>query len=176
MTERTVFAGKIFSILWDECAGPNGKNLVFETVAAPDVVRVYPIYHDQLILIREYRHEVGRDVLRTVSGRIESDETPIEAARRELIEEVGFIANKFRIFAVSHPILKVRSQVNHVLAKVEEFGPAHPEEGEFVTPAPFNIRDLESIAWSGEVLEDIIALQLLRLARMLPASLAEFLT
>jgi 8-oxo-dGTP pyrophosphatase MutT (NUDIX family) len=165
MTERTVFAGKIFSIIWDEHTTPNGDKLVFETVSAPDVVRVYPLYGNQILLIREHRHELGREILRTVSGRIEGEESPERAAERELREEIGATASGSYVFAVSQPILKVRSRVHHVLTRVKNIGPAAPEPGERIRAAPFDISDLESLAWSGDILEDIIAFQLLRLSR-----------
>jgi ADP-ribose pyrophosphatase len=165
MTERTVFAGKIFSVIWDERISSDGAEIIYETISAPDVVRVYPIYRDKILLIREYRHELGREVLRTVSGRIEADESPQGAAARELREEIGAAAEGTYIFATSHPILKVKSRVHHVLTRVTDIGRAHPEPGEYIRPAPVGIGELESLVWSGDIAEDIIAFQLLRLAR-----------
>jgi 8-oxo-dGTP pyrophosphatase MutT (NUDIX family) len=165
MAKRVAFAGRIFSIVWDEKLGPDGRELIYETVDAPDVVRVYPVSGRSIWLIDEYRHELGADILRTVSGRIEPGESVIQAAQRELREELGIICDDARVFATSQPILKVNSIVHHVIVKPMRFESATPELGERIRPATFPIEALEELVWAGKVIEDVIALQLLRIAR-----------
>ncbi|WP_433186844.1 NUDIX hydrolase [Actinoallomurus sp. CA-150999] len=165
MAKQTVFSGKIFSIVWDERLNQDGSTSVFETVNAPDVVRVYPVRGDSIWLIREYRRELDRDILRTVSGRIEQGESPEQAGRRELREELGGMTTSMTTFATSRPILKVDSVVHHVLADMPEIGPSSPEPDERIRPAVYQIEQLESLVWEGHIIEDVIAMQLLRIAR-----------
>jgi 8-oxo-dGTP pyrophosphatase MutT (NUDIX family) len=165
MSRRTVYAGKIFSIVHEEHTGVDGVTVVYETVGAPDVVRVYPVRDGLLWLIREYRQELGRAILRTVSGRIEAGETPELAAERELREELGGVARTARVFAISQPILKVRSLVHHVLVEMSAMTSSNPEPGERIQAAAFSVGEIEPLVWDGKITEDVIALQLLRLAR-----------
>ena len=72
-----MFEGKIFSIVWEDRRLPSGEVLVHETVDAPDVVRVYPVLGDRVLLIREYRAELDGHVVRTVSGRMAPTPQPI---------------------------------------------------------------------------------------------------
>jgi ADP-ribose pyrophosphatase len=165
MAKQTVFSGKIFSIVWDERTNQDGSTSVFETVEAPDVVRVYPVCGDSIWLIKEYRKELDQEILRTVSGRIEKGESPEEAAKRELREELGGITRSTTTFATSRPILKVDSVVHHILADMPEIGPPSPEPDERIRPAACKIEQLESLVWEGHIMEDVIAMQLLRIAR-----------
>ncbi len=60
-------------------------------VHAPVVVILADLPDGTLALVRQYRHPVGREILEFPAGKIDEDESPIEAARRELQEEVGLI-------------------------------------------------------------------------------------
>jgi ADP-ribose pyrophosphatase len=137
VAKRTVFSGRIFSVVWDERTNEDGSTTIFETVDAPDVVRVYPVRGDSIWLIKEYRKELDREIIRTVSGRIEEGESPEKAAKRELCEELGGIATNTTRFATSHPILKVKSLVHHILADMPEMGLPTPEPEERISPAVF---------------------------------------
>jgi ADP-ribose pyrophosphatase len=63
----------------------------FYTIKLRDFVVVAPYTLDgRLVLVRHYRHGPGRMTHSLPSGFIEGDETPAEAARRELLEETGY--------------------------------------------------------------------------------------
>ena len=65
----------------------------FFVLEYPDSVVAVPLDKDGNVLVtRQYRHGVQRDVIELVGGRIEEGETPIAAAIRELSEETGYAA------------------------------------------------------------------------------------
>ena len=47
----------------------------------------------EVVLVKQYRHGVREVLLEFPGGVIEDDEGPIEGARRELLEETGYIAS-----------------------------------------------------------------------------------
>lgn len=165
MTKRVVYSGRIFSIVLEEKELESGEVLVLESVEAPDVVRVYPIRDGSLWLIREFRYELGHEVIRTVSGRINPGESPEQAALRELREELGGVGLSPVVFATSRPILKVSSTVHHVIVSLETFHQPQLEVGERIRAEEIPLRDVEELVWDGKIAEDVIALQLVRLAR-----------
>ncbi|HSS59912.1 MAG TPA: NUDIX hydrolase [Candidatus Limnocylindrales bacterium] len=65
----------------------------FYTIRLRDFVVVAPLTEDgRVIMVRHYRHGPRRITRSLPSGFVEGDETPAEAAKRELLEETGFAA------------------------------------------------------------------------------------
>lgn len=69
----------------------NGKIFRKEVVEHNPSVGIIPALNEnEIILIRQFRHAVGKILVEIPAGKIESDEMPMEAAKRELAEETGF--------------------------------------------------------------------------------------
>lgn len=58
----------------------------------------------EYVLVREYRHAVQRVLIGLPGGFIEEDEEPIEAAKRELLEETGYEATHVHQIGSSFPL------------------------------------------------------------------------
>ena len=64
-----------------------------DVVVHPGAVVILPVLEDgRLVLIRNYRYPVEKELLELAAGTREPDETPLETARRELEEETGYRA------------------------------------------------------------------------------------
>jgi 8-oxo-dGTP pyrophosphatase MutT (NUDIX family) len=50
---------------------------------------------DRIVLVKQYKHGIGRSVVELPAGAIDPDESPLECARRELAEETGYTAAEF---------------------------------------------------------------------------------
>ncbi|WP_153185283.1 NUDIX hydrolase, partial [Thermus scotoductus] len=74
-----------------------GKELTYiyrpGPVAASFVLPVTP--RATALLIRQYRHPTGKFLLEIPAGKVDPGENPLEAAKRELMEEVGARAGRF---------------------------------------------------------------------------------
>jgi 8-oxo-dGTP pyrophosphatase MutT (NUDIX family) len=84
------FRGKIVSVRVDEVRLSDGRMVWQEVVEHRQSVTLIALDdQNHLVLTRQYRHPVGESLLETPAGSIDGNETPAEAANRELIEEVG---------------------------------------------------------------------------------------
>ncbi|MBV8534346.1 MAG: NUDIX hydrolase [Alphaproteobacteria bacterium] len=73
---------------------PDGRRIDdFYQIVMPDYVSVFAETDDgRLLLLRQYRHGARRVCLNFPGGRVNSGEAPLDAARRELLEETGYAA------------------------------------------------------------------------------------
>ncbi|PIS01768.1 MAG: hypothetical protein COT84_00645 [Chlamydiae bacterium CG10_big_fil_rev_8_21_14_0_10_35_9] len=72
---------------------------------------------NKYILNKEYRHPLQKVILGCPGGRIEKNEDPITAAKRELLEETGYTCDQWKILGSSFPFPSVCEQkIYYVLA------------------------------------------------------------
>jgi ADP-ribose pyrophosphatase len=67
----------------------NGRLVEKEIVEHQESVGIVPLIDDSVILVTQYRRAAGKTLLEIPAGKIESGETPEQAASRELAEEIG---------------------------------------------------------------------------------------
>jgi|Deesub1362A_J573_1020465.scaffolds.fasta_scaffold04872_5 ADP-ribose pyrophosphatase len=77
---------------------PDGRRVEgYLRLEAPDFAVAVPVdQHNQMGLIRSYRHGLGAVDLQPPAGYIERGEDPLETAQRELLEEMGCQADHWR--------------------------------------------------------------------------------
>jgi ADP-ribose pyrophosphatase len=74
---------------------PDGRTKEKVVVKPGDAVAMLPVDGDDCLLIRQYRFAVGEYLYEAPAGTMEPGETPLETARRELIEETGHAGGTF---------------------------------------------------------------------------------
>jgi ADP-ribose pyrophosphatase len=96
---------RIFSTRKDTSLSPvTGKEHDFYVIEAPDWVNVVAITPDnQVVLIEQYRHGINSITLEIPGGTVESGESPIEAGKRELLEETGYVSDNWTCIGKAHP-------------------------------------------------------------------------
>jgi ADP-ribose pyrophosphatase len=88
------FAGQIFAVDVGEARLDDGTVVLREMVAHHGGVAVVPVLEDAVILIKQYRIVVEKEILEIPAGRLEGNEPPEARARAELEEEVGYQAGE----------------------------------------------------------------------------------
>jgi ADP-ribose pyrophosphatase len=58
---------------------------------------------NEVVLVRQYRHGVGRPTLELPAGAINASEDPLEAVKREVLEETGYSAPRWTLLREVHP-------------------------------------------------------------------------
>lgn len=94
ITKEVIHNGKIFSLLGGQVALDNGETRVREYIQHPGGVAIVPVVDDTVILIRQFRIAIGRELIELPAGLLEKGEEPIRCAERELEEEIGYRARE----------------------------------------------------------------------------------
>ncbi len=88
---------KIFSTKRQSAISPiDGQSHDFYVIDSPDWVNVIAVTpEEKIVLIKQFRHGTEEITLEIPSGIIESRESPLECAKRELLEETGFTSSQW---------------------------------------------------------------------------------
>ena len=86
-----VFKGRAVNLRVDTVEMPGGRRTTREIVEHPDCVAIVPVdAQGNVLLVRQYRHATGKELLEIPAGGIDPGEDPETAVRREMSEETGF--------------------------------------------------------------------------------------
>src|SRR5689334_1273570 len=92
--QQEIYKGKIFSLWGGQAALDNGKIVVREYIRHPGGVGIVPVVDGHVILIRQFRISIEREIIELPAGRLEPNEEPMSCAARELEEEIRYRANR----------------------------------------------------------------------------------
>jgi len=92
--QEEIHKGKIFSLWGGEVELDNGEIAVREYIRHSGGVGIVPVVDGNIILIRQFRISIERELIELPAGRLEPNENPMECAARELKEEIGYRAGK----------------------------------------------------------------------------------
>ena len=82
---------------------PDGGKAVREYIDHPDAVAILALTDSgKLVMERQYRYALGRDMIEVPAGKIDPGEPPLATARRELKEETGYTARTWRHLGTIH--------------------------------------------------------------------------
>jgi 8-oxo-dGDP phosphatase len=104
---REVFSGGVIRVRSDTVAMPGGSESQRDVVVHPGAVGVVALDDaDRVLILRQYRHPVGRHLLELPAGLLDAEDEPaLAAAQRELAEEAGLAAQRWDVLvdAVTSP-------------------------------------------------------------------------
>lgn len=144
----------------DHIRQPSGCEMKdFYVIEYPDWVNVIAITEDDRFIIEEqYRHGLQRVNFELCAGCVEQGESPLEAAKRELLEETGFDGGEWEEFMASAPNPNSMSNVCHTfLAKgVRLVSEPHREKTEDIKVHFLTLDELTKVLNEGKIIEGIM--------------------
>jgi ADP-ribose pyrophosphatase len=95
LSSRRIYEGRAVNLRVDTVRLPSGRETTREVVEHEEVVAVVAVDDkDKLLLVKQYRQPVSKELLEIVAGGIDPGESPEDAVRREMREETGFLPQK----------------------------------------------------------------------------------
>ena len=153
LRSEMVYQGKVFGVRRDEVEEPSGLRATREVITHPGSVVVLPVLPDgRIVMVRQYRHATRQYLWELVAGRKEPEETPKQGAARELLEETGYRAKRFKVFLDVFPtpgFLEERMYL--LLAEGLTAGEAQPEEDEKIEVRAYKLKELKQMIKSGRL-------------------------
>jgi 8-oxo-dGTP pyrophosphatase MutT (NUDIX family) len=130
----------------------------FHVIHGPDWASALCVTEaSEVVLVRQYRHGVARASLELPAGVIEPNESPEEAARRELVEETGYESDDWlRIQTVSTEPARHTTQAHFYCARNARLARAPvPEESEVLEVVKVPLAELGRLATDGTIVHGV---------------------
>lgn len=128
----------------DQLELPNGFSFPYGYVDTIVAVLVLPILADGILMLRQYRHAVKREVYDLPGGGVQEGEAFKQAARRELLEEGGCTAAEWHSLGSFHHAPGCMDSIVHVFAAKDLTpGAAAPDIAEMITPVVVSFAEFE---------------------------------
>lgn len=90
INSEVIFEGKVFNVRIDEVRKPSGETMRVDIVEHGGAVILIPMDDaGRILMVRQYRHPAGKQLLELPAGTLDHDESPEQCAVRECREEVG---------------------------------------------------------------------------------------
>ena len=165
-----IFEGEVLHLVRDTVRLPNGKSATREMCLHIGAVAVIPILADgRVIMERQYRYAGGREYLEIPAGKLDApDEDPLSAAKRELREETGAIAEEWVYLGrIDTTPALMNEKIHLYLARGISFTDRELDDDEFLTVEALPLSELVSMVMSGEIRDGKTQIAILKAARLL---------
>jgi 8-oxo-dGTP pyrophosphatase MutT (NUDIX family) len=149
---KKIFENDFFKVYEDDVIKPEGEPGNFATVHLVPGACVLAIDDEDFVYLTEqFRYVVGRNSIEVVAGSIE-DETPLEAAKRELKEEVGATAEEMtEIGVVQLDTSMIKNEVSFFVARKLSFDKPDRDATEEMKTVKIKFREAVGKVLSGEI-------------------------
>jgi ADP-ribose pyrophosphatase len=156
---ETVYKG-YFEVREDLLQLPHGPKRIYTVLLnAPEAaVALAETPDGKLVLNKEYRHPTGKWLYGCPGGRVDPGESPLEAARRELLEETGYSTTEFQFLGTAYPFPAVSQQrIHYILAKnVALTHPTQHETFELIHVELKTLQELQEEIAKGGLIDGVL--------------------
>ena len=153
VNEERKYTGNIINVDKVTVVLPDGRESTRDVVRHPGASVILPITDDgKIIMVEQYRKPCEMISLELPAGKLDAGEPPEECAKRELQEEIGYIAGKLAKVLTIHSTPGFSDEVLHMFVATDLVEKnAHPDEDEFISCRKYDISELISMVEKGEI-------------------------
>jgi 8-oxo-dGTP pyrophosphatase MutT (NUDIX family) len=149
------FKDEFLALYEDQVIKPDGKPGNYAIVRMKPGVSVLPIDQDGAVYLTEqFRYVFGQSSIETVSGGVDEGEPPLDAARRELKEELGLEATDWTWLGTYQlDTSMVSNPVNLYLCRQLRFGPTKQEATEDIRTIRLPLEEAVQMVFDGRIVQ-----------------------
>jgi ADP-ribose pyrophosphatase len=114
---RLVFKGVIFDVWQWKQKMFDGSFAIFEKLKRADTVNVIAVVGQKILLLKQRQPDWKEYKNTLAGGRVDEGESPLQAAKRELLEESGYTSNKWILWKKINPYGKIIWTVYSIVAR-----------------------------------------------------------
>ncbi len=152
-SRRIIYPGRLLTFYEDDVRLADGTLAQREVVAHPGAVAIVAIDDDErVVLVRQWRHAIGRALWELPAGTRDAGEAPARTAERELAEETGLRAAQITPLAAAPLTPGYSTEVMHFFLAFElTEGPTNRDADERMDVRRFDRVGVEELVSRGDV-------------------------
>lgn len=156
LSSKTVYQGRIFDITNDEIILSDGEKEYHrnrEIIHHPGGVVIFAQKDNgNVLLVKQYRYAVKSVQTELPAGRLEKGEDPLFAAQRELKEETGYVAKKWKSLGYIFTTFGICDEKLYLFhAENLSFDKPCPDEGEVLDYFELPLREVHNLIKNGTI-------------------------
>jgi ADP-ribose pyrophosphatase len=153
----------VFDIFAATRVSPSGASGEFCLIETPDWVNVVPLVSGQLgeerfLMVRQFRHGAGSITTEFPAGLVDTGESPLETAVRELREETGSAAGRLTLIGKTapNPAFMTNWCYTYLAEEISETGQADLDDLEALERCEVSARELDERIGTGEFTNSLV--------------------
>jgi 8-oxo-dGTP pyrophosphatase MutT (NUDIX family) len=164
LSSRTIYRNPWLALREDKVIRPDGAEGIYSVVEMRPSCGIIAINDkDQVALVGQWRYVHNKYSLEIPTGGSEQDETPLDAAKRELLEETGLAAGDWTALGTIDNSNGATTDVAHLfLARSLTVGPVVPQGDEQVELRWMPFVDAVLSVMKGEITESVSVAAILK--------------
>jgi ADP-ribose pyrophosphatase len=173
LSSEVVYDGPLFKVRHDKIIEPGGRTNERDVIRHNGSVVILAIDNSKnkrdpwIVMERQYRHAANQFLWELPAGKIDAGEAALDGAKRELIEETGYRAKKWRPLVEYYASPGFLGESMKVfLAEGLEPGEAQPEEDEQIELRLVRLSDVLKMIEKGRILDGKTLASVLLYARL----------
>ena len=154
LDSKLIFDGRILHVYDDAVSLPDGRSASRELIRHVGAVCVIPVTDDGKVVVeRQFRYPVGRVLTEIPAGKLDSKQEDREAAaRRELREETGYVADELIDLGIFFPAPAYSDEaITMYLARGLHLGARELDDGEYINVELVPLEELARRVLAGEI-------------------------
>jgi ADP-ribose pyrophosphatase len=148
-----VFSGRLLKVHRDRVRLPDGSEALREYIRHPGAVAIVALFEDgRVVLERQFRYPLAREFIEIPAGKLEPGEDHLETAKRELLEETGYVAKDWRRLGLIHNAIGYSDEGIEIwVARGLELREPQLAEGEFLEVFTLPLAEAQAMARDGRI-------------------------
>ena len=168
LESREIFNGRVIRVTVDKVQLEDGTTSTREIVHHHGGACILPVDADgSVTMVRQFRYAFGEEIWELPAGKLEADEDPFEAAKRELSEECGLTADNFIDLGVVYATVGYDSEKIYLWAATDLHSTAqHLDAGEFLDVVKMPFDEALGLVMDGTIKDSKTQVALLKYAQL----------